>query len=320
VDDIPPSCPVYNVRYVYVYDTTPDVVYMGYLPGYVGCYPYYGTVVYGTGYRYKPWRGRHHYYPRPTTWGFHPRYNPWLSRWSFGFSYSTPFLRVGTRWRSWQQPTQHHTPPLWFGPGGYRRPMLAGDLSFLRTRRPGSSRLGLRDRTPANLYHRPENIVRIDRTALSMPARRITRPVPKPVPMPNNLFAGKDGRVYQRDDRGKWKVNEGRTWKPARVPLPPISPPPAAGGGPGSMTPGAPRPVERPPAQPAPGAWPTGRQVQPRTVPATRPMPPMILPEPGNLELEFRARERAGQGASSGAGGPMVRPARALQVRPKGAP
>ena len=33
---LPPSCPVYNCRYVYVYDSTPDVVYCGYLPGYTG--------------------------------------------------------------------------------------------------------------------------------------------------------------------------------------------------------------------------------------------------------------------------------------------
>ncbi len=67
VEDIPASCPVYDVRYVYIYDSTPDVVYMGYLPGYLGCYPYYGTVVYGTGHRYRPWRSLHHYYPRRFT-------------------------------------------------------------------------------------------------------------------------------------------------------------------------------------------------------------------------------------------------------------
>src|SRR5882672_898221 len=59
VEDIPPSCPVYDVRYVYIYDSTPDVVYVGYLPGYLGCYPSYGTVIYGTAYRYGSWPRRH---------------------------------------------------------------------------------------------------------------------------------------------------------------------------------------------------------------------------------------------------------------------
>ncbi len=49
---IPPSCPVYNVKYVYVYDYTPTVVYVGYTPGYTGCYVYGATVVYGTGHVY----------------------------------------------------------------------------------------------------------------------------------------------------------------------------------------------------------------------------------------------------------------------------
>jgi hypothetical protein len=319
VDDIPPSCPVYNVRYVYIFDATPDVIYMGYLPGYVGCYPYYGTVVYGTGHRYAPWRGRRHYYPRPTTWGFHPRYNPWLSRWSFGFSYSTGFLRVGTRWRSWQQPTQHHGPPLWFGPGGYRRPLLAGDLTLLRTRRPSRPRPGLGDRTPANLYNRPENIVRVDRAALRMPVRQVARLTAKPTQLPNNVFAGKDGKVYQRDDRGNWKVNKGRTWKPARVPVTPLSTPPAAGSGTASGgIRGAARPVERPLPRPTPAERPTERQVQPRPVPSTRPVPPTLSPTPGNLEREYRARERASQGAYSGAAAPAARPAPARQERPKG--
>ena len=318
VDEIPPSCPVYNVRYVYIFDSTPDVIYMGYLPGYVGSYPYYGTVVYGTGHRYLPWRGRHRYFPRPTTWGFHPRYNPWLSRWSFGFSYGTGFLRVGTRWRSWQQPTKYHGPPLWFGPGGYRRPLLAGDLTLLRTRRPGLPRPGLRDRSSANLYNRPENIVRVDRAALRMPVRQVARVPARPTLLPNSVFAGKDGRVYRRDDRGNWKVNEGRTWKPTQVLVAPLSTPPAAGGGTArGWTPGAARPAERPLLRPTTGKWPTERQVQPRTVPPTRPAPPTISPMPGNLEREYRARERAGQEAPSAPAAPTAPPAPTLQERLK---
>jgi hypothetical protein len=318
VDGIPPSCPVYNVRYVYIFDTTPDVIYMGYLPGYVGCYPYYGTVVYGTGYHYVPWRGRQHYYARPATWGFHARYNLWLSRWSFGFSYNTGFLRVGTRWRSWQQPAQHYSPPLWFGPGGYRRPLLAGDLTPLRTRRPSLPRPGLGDRAPVNLYNRPENIVRVDRAAVRMPVRQIARLTTRPAPLPNNVLAGKDGRVYQRDVRGNWKVNEGRAWKPARVPVTPLGTPPAAGGGTASgVTRGADRPAERPLAQPTPGRWPTERQVQPRTVPPTPPAPPTISPTPGNLAREYAARERVSQGTTPDAAAPAARPKPAREERPK---
>jgi hypothetical protein len=342
VDDIPPSCPVYNVRYVYIFDTTPDVIYVGYLPGYVGCYPYYGTVVYGTGHRYVPWRGRRHYYSRPTTWGFHARYNPWLSRWSFGCSYDTGFLRVGTRWRSWEQPGQHHGPPPWFGPGGYRRPLLAADRTPLRTRRVALPRSGVADRPPANLYNRPENVVRVDRAALRLPVRQIVRPEMRPAvspevrtavrppvrpilrpavrtaPLPNNVLAGKDGKVYQRDVSGNWKVNEGRVWKPAQVPVrPPVTAPAADRGRITDVPRGAARPAERPQTQPAPRVWPTERQVQPRMVPSTRPEPPAISPTPGNLEREYRARERTQPGGDREAPAPALRPAPAHEERPR---
>ncbi|MCZ6916544.1 MAG: carbohydrate-binding family V/XII, partial [Gemmatimonadetes bacterium] len=55
ISTIPPSAPVYNVTYVHVYNSTPDVVYVGYYPGYMHSYVYGGTIVYGTGYYYNPW-------------------------------------------------------------------------------------------------------------------------------------------------------------------------------------------------------------------------------------------------------------------------
>ena len=41
VDQIPPTSPVYNVKYVYIYESTPDVVYVGYTAGYYHSYMYY---------------------------------------------------------------------------------------------------------------------------------------------------------------------------------------------------------------------------------------------------------------------------------------
>jgi len=83
---IPPACPVYPVRYVYVYHYTPQIVYVGYTPGYAGCYVYRGRVVYGTGYRYRGWY-RTVYYPRPVTWGFAFRYSTY-SGWNIGISFN----------------------------------------------------------------------------------------------------------------------------------------------------------------------------------------------------------------------------------------
>jgi hypothetical protein len=296
VDDIPPSCPVYDVRYVYVYDVTPDVVYFGYLPGYLGCYPYYGTVVYGTGYVYRPWRGHRYFYPRPCTWGFYPRYNPWLSRWSFGYSYDRGFLRVGFLWHSAPVYRTIHDPPRWLGPGGYRRPLIADDGSMIRTRR--SLRMpAAPEHAPMNLYHRTANLPRVDRTASPIPARRVGTLAAPHERVPNNVFAGRDGKVYRRDDAG-WKVNQGRSWVPAPVE---VNPKPAPG--PGASAParaGPPMrnwPPPRPSVQPFQRPPSTPRAEPPRT--AAPPPAPVISPKPGNLEREFQGRTRTvGAGAA----------------------
>ena len=87
---IPPSNPHHRVTHVRIYDVTPDVVYVGYTPGYLGSYTYHGSVVYGTGYRYDPWYGSY-YYPRRLTWGMNPYYDPWFG-WSSGIvSLHRPF-------------------------------------------------------------------------------------------------------------------------------------------------------------------------------------------------------------------------------------
>ena len=92
---IPPESPIYNVTYVKIYDSTPEVVYVGYTPGYTNTYVYNTTIVYGTGYYYSGWYG-HYYYPRPATWGFHVRWNPWTG-WGIGFSYGYGPFRVTRR-------------------------------------------------------------------------------------------------------------------------------------------------------------------------------------------------------------------------------
>ena len=65
---IPPSSPLYYVTFVRIYEATPEVVYVGYTPGYMGTVVEpSGTVVYGTGYSYDPWIGSV-YYPAPVTY------------------------------------------------------------------------------------------------------------------------------------------------------------------------------------------------------------------------------------------------------------
>lgn len=197
LDTVPASSPVYNTRYVYIYDVRPDVVYVGYTPGYLWAFPYGGTVVYGTGYRYRPWYGPSYYYPRPWTWGFSTHYSNW-GGWSYGMSWNAGWLGLSWNWGDgWGRWHQGYRPGYqraywngynqgywhgywngvhgggWFGPGGYRPPHARPnrpyyDRDHRREYRPdarpvmsaGGSGRGSAQQTrrwSSNLYARPEN-------------------------------------------------------------------------------------------------------------------------------------------------------------------
>src|SRR5215475_6012631 len=104
---IPPSSPLYNVTYVKVYNSTPEVVYVGYTPGYYGTVVSASTrtVVYGTGWYYPPYISPVAWYGWPYTYGVGAgfTYNS-DSGWSVGFGYGYgPY--------PWYYP--------WWGPMGY---------------------------------------------------------------------------------------------------------------------------------------------------------------------------------------------------------
>jgi hypothetical protein len=253
VQAIPPDSPVYNVKYVYVYDTTPDIIYVGYYPGYMGAYPYYGTVVWGTGWYYRPWLTPHAYYPRPWSWGFHARYDP-FSGWIFGVGFASGPFYVS----------------FWNGGGyggywgpSYYRPSQVNIVHNVTIPRPAVAKRRWTGGTNINVYNRPENR---DRNAVvpreKRPAVR-TRPIPKP----DNVFADQDGRVYRRDQTGNWATREGRQWRPVPVPAQPRSD--------GREIAPAPRPESRP-AVPStrPGAGESAPSPRPETRPATPPVRP----------------------------------------------
>ncbi|MEH6537581.1 MAG: hypothetical protein V7719_14375 [Psychroserpens sp.] len=196
VDDIPPSSPVYNVKYVYIYDSTPNVVYVGYTPGYYHSYVYGGVVVYGTGYYYNPWYGSY-YYPRPVTYGFGVHYNPYTG-WGFSVGVSYGWMTVSI-----------HSHGYW-GPAGYRHGYRHGyhhgyhhgynngyaagyargryDSNNIYRNNNGNTRRGVSTRKNSvtsrnNLTTRPNNTNR-------------TR---------NDIYADKAGNIHQRDANGKWR-------------------------------------------------------------------------------------------------------------------
>lgn len=233
IDQVPPSAPVYNTRYVYVYQSTPEVVYVGYTPGYVGMYPYFGSVVYGTGFYYPPYIGPTVYYPRPFTYGFNVIYNPWIG-FGFGYGFGSPFFYAGMRFgpyygRGWWGPPGYRPfPPPYPGgwyrpPPGYRppypgwgyRPPPPGYRPP-----PGGYPAGGGARPPPprpsgggwnnNIYARPENRARnADRPQAAV----AIRPAPRPVSRPNNVYADRKGNVYRQNSGGSWDRNTPQGWK-----------------------------------------------------------------------------------------------------------
>jgi hypothetical protein len=104
---IPPSSPLHNVTYVKVYESTPEVVYVGYTPGYYGTVVSSSTttVVYGTGWYYPPYIGSAVWYGSPYTYGVGAGFTYSTgSGWSFGFGY-------GYAYYPWYYP--------WWGPMSY---------------------------------------------------------------------------------------------------------------------------------------------------------------------------------------------------------
>jgi hypothetical protein len=96
---IPPSCPAHHVTYVYVYNTSPNVVVFGYTSGYYGMYVSNGCVVYGTGYYYPPYVywGPYYpiYYPYHYTFGTAAYYNPYRGTYVRGAAVYGPYGGYG---------------------------------------------------------------------------------------------------------------------------------------------------------------------------------------------------------------------------------
>ncbi len=257
VDEIPPSAPVYNVKYVYIYDSTPEVVYVGYTPGYYHSYMYGGVVVYGTGYYYRPWYGRY-YYPRPVTYGFGVHYNPYTG-WGFsaGFSYG---------WFS----MSFYSHPMYWGPCGYRHGYRHGyhhgyHRGYHNGYRAGYARGRYDSR---NVYKgrpavRPSNSR--DRVS-TQPINKSARPSNKA----NNMYTDRNGNIHKRDQNGNWSQQNKR---PATRP--------------------STQPSTRPSTQPItrPSTQPTQRPAtRPSTQPSTRPATPS-----NQLQRDYQNRNRGTQ-------------------------
>src|SRR5207253_22125 len=170
------------------FDSTPDVVYVGYTPGYYGTYVAPGgVVVYGTGYWYDPWIGNVWIGPPYTygfgagfVWGATPGFvlgftsglffDPWWGPWGWGW---------GWGWRHVDVDVHHH----W----------------------------DYRDHHDFNrgfdaYHHWGAGVVRARPGAVHVGAGEVAHHSGA------GLFAGRDGAVYRQSAHG-WERNDAGGWK-----------------------------------------------------------------------------------------------------------
>lgn len=222
VDKIPASSSAYNVKYVYIYDSTPEVVYVGYTPGYMGCYVYGPTVVYGTGYYYSPWYGPY-YYPRPVTYGFSMHYNPWCG-WSMGFHFSSGMFSFSMYGGGGYWGPPYHRPP-YYPP--YRGGMYGGrGPTFIN-----NGDININTDRSNNIYNKRNDVSTRDVQRGQNPSastrdqqrgqNRQQQPQVGQQPSNagprrnNDVYSDRNGNVYQRNDNGNWNQRDGNQWKQA---------------------------------------------------------------------------------------------------------
>ena len=187
---IPRSSPLYYVTYVRVYDATPEVVYVGYTPGYVGSYVSSDyVVVYGTGWPYRPWIGNV-WYGAPVTWGF-------------GFSFFTSWWEPYP-WYSWHRVAWAPPPPCfrpWWGPWhapiyGYAQPgFVVGGVNAI---------------APVPRLHNVGRIYdRWDSRSVVWNGPRVIANQQRPAALPLSRSSPGHGFSAGSDDRRRWLGDDG---------------------------------------------------------------------------------------------------------------
>ncbi len=167
---IPASSPVHYVTYVRVYSSTPTTVFVGYTPG------YYGTVMTTDGVVVY---GTGYYYPAYIGTYWYP-YPP-----SYGYGVG---FTVGFVWG--------------FGmAGGWGHPCCYGG---------GGGVYISHHNNINNSYNRWGNRAQAGQLPASRPQTRQVGNTTVAKGANNNVYAGRDGQVYRRDEGGDWQKHNGR--------------------------------------------------------------------------------------------------------------
>ncbi len=210
--NIPPSCPLFNVKFVYIYDSSPNIVYTGYTAGYLGSFLYHGVVYYGTGYRYKPWYGNR-YIPRPSTYGYGAKKKsrtPNITV-SVGVGYGYPGMGFGYPYGGFGYP--------YGGYGGYG---MWTTHSSSATTYAGWAPLdnGATEQKPfdpVNIYiNRSVGIIKTETARRNDPTKPVILKEQSPSDV-ENIYADKDGNVYKETADGSVYLRQNSDWTKTNI-------------------------------------------------------------------------------------------------------
>jgi hypothetical protein len=206
VKNIPPRYPVFNMKFVNIYDSTEDIVFIGYTGGYVGAFLYRGVVFYGTGYRYKSWYGNI-YIPGPSTYGNGARKKskngPNISFYAAS-GYGVPMMGVGfggyPYGMGWGMGYGGYA--MW-NQAAYNRYYYAGQSVKLYADEEGPAPVDIR-----NIYkNRKEGIIATE----TVIRNKMMDPIILKDPQ-EDLYVDEDGKLYRQDATGSWYEQHGNEW------------------------------------------------------------------------------------------------------------
>ena len=232
---IPPSSPVYHTTYVHVYDYTDSYVVYGYTSGYWGVYYHHGCMVYGSGWYYPPyvyWGSYYpYYYAYPVTYGVGAYYNPHTGTYGRGAVAYGPYGGLGRATAYNPQTGTYARGAAAWGPyeaRGWAEAYNPSTGAYAQTRQGANSysqwgeTVVTRGDQWAHAGHYSDSSGTVGGVRTSEGTGAIgyrgdagSGFVAKGE---NNLYAGKDGEVYRRDESGGWQKYDDGTWSGLETP------------------------------------------------------------------------------------------------------
>jgi len=230
---IPPNSSKYHVTYVTIQDSSPDTVTYAYTAGYTGIYVGYGVAMWGTGYYYPPYYA-YGLYPYPVYWpcpyytyGASAWYNPADGAYERGSALYGPYggfargaaYNPATGAYSWGRSAWgpygsaasggFYNPSTGTWGGGYRA--SNGYQSW------GQSVVGRGGQVAHSASYSDSRGtvggIQTSSGGKAIAARGSQSQGFAGKSAAGDVYAGKDGAVYKRDQSGQWYKNNGGSWE-----------------------------------------------------------------------------------------------------------